>query len=368
VAGPAPAAQVAARAGAAALAAATGFPLAAEAASQLRFTGDALRRVAGDGIVRADAFDWLYRAADGRRDLAPDLVIQIGAPPTSTGWERLVDERADLHRVVLAPHGWPDPHGTALRLVHGDVAATLETLAETVARLRGAPRPEPSAFARALGAAERAAWRIIDADLDATAAVLEEGAVARVTAAALPAGSLFVVGNSLPIRTVDAFCPASLADVRVLSQRGASGIDGLVAGAAGAASVTDRPVTLLVGDVSFLHDLGGLMLSRHARAPLVVVVVQNDGGRIFETLPLAAAGHAAAMPHFTTPHGLDLGHAARLFGVAHARVASRAALAGALAAAHGHRGCTVIEAVVPPHGAAEAQRRIGAAIEKAVNR
>src|SRR6185295_6494041 len=105
---------------------------------------------------------------------------------------------------------------------------------------------------------------------------------------------------------VDAFCPSLPAGVRVLSQRGVSGIDGLLAGAAGAASVTELPVTLLVGDVSFLHDVGGLALARHARAPLVIVVINNDGGRIFEQLPLARSGHSAALPHFTTPHGLDL--------------------------------------------------------------
>jgi 2-succinyl-5-enolpyruvyl-6-hydroxy-3-cyclohexene-1-carboxylate synthase len=362
VAGPAPVAHAATRPGVAALAAATGFPLLAEAASQLRFTGDTISRLVGDALVRADAFDWLYRASAGRRELAPDLIVQLGAAPTSAGLERLLDERSDTRRVVLAAHGWPDPSGGAAHIVHGDPAASLEALADAVARLRGAARPEPSPFSRALAGADARAWRVIDADIAATAPALDEHAVARLTTAALPPGSYLAIGNSLPIRAVDGACPGPLVDARVLSQRGASGIDGLVAGAAGAASATDRAVTLLVGDVSFLHDLGGLMLARPSRAPLVVVVINNDGGRIFETLPLAQAGQAAAMPHFTTPHGLDLAHAARLFDHAHVRAGSRAELARALAEAHVRAGCTIVEAVVPPRAAAAAQARIDAAL------
>ena len=154
----------------------------------------------------------------------------------------------------------------------------------------------------------------------------------------------------------------------MLSQRGANGIDGLIAGAAGAATAQDRPVTLLLGDVSFLHDLTGLALGAHAAVPLVVVVLNNGGGRIFEQLPLATAPDvpAGALEHVTTPHGARLEHAALLFGHRFRSASTDADLIAALDEAYATVGCTVVEVVVPPHGAAEQHRSLSAAVTAAL--
>ncbi|HKA87223.1 MAG TPA: 2-succinyl-5-enolpyruvyl-6-hydroxy-3-cyclohexene-1-carboxylic-acid synthase [Haliangiales bacterium] len=328
VCGPAPVAQAAARPAAHAVAALTGFPVVAEAASQLRF---GQRRI-------CDAFEWLSLPEP------PDLIVQVAATPTSPALERVRAPRA-----ILAPHGWPDPGGDATLIMRGDPRAALEALAERLGRV--GPR-EPTAWATRLADANARAWRAVDADL----ATWGEGLATRLTVASLPPGALFAVGNSLPIRLVDAFVPADAADAPVLAQRGANGIDGLVAGAAGAALATRRPVTLLLGDVSFLHDVGGLLAARLVRdVPLVVVVLHNDGGRLFERLPIATSEHVA---HFTTPHGLDLRPAAALAGSRYVEVADADSLAGALAAAQRAPGTTVVAAHVPPSGAAEQLRRI----------
>jgi 2-succinyl-5-enolpyruvyl-6-hydroxy-3-cyclohexene-1-carboxylate synthase len=184
--------------------------------------------------------------------------------------------------------------------------------------------------------------------------------------AAAGRGELLVIGNSLPVRLLDGYCPGAPGrDLAVLSQRGASGIDGLVSGAAGAADAWGGATTLLVGDVSFLHDLGGLAVAAR-RSALTVVVIHNDGGRIFEQLPLAEVPGVGedVMTHFTTPHGLDLEPAARLFGASHERVETAGALVAALARARRDRGCTIIEARVPPHAAREQARRIRARLEE----
>ena len=108
VAGPAPAAQRRDRDAIARLARAAGFPLLAEAASQLRFTG----RAGGlEGVEVIDAFEWLYGSPPA--ELVPDLVVQLGAPPTSGAWERLLDRSPRIDRIVIAPTGWPDPHASA---------------------------------------------------------------------------------------------------------------------------------------------------------------------------------------------------------------------------------------------------------------
>ena len=100
-----------------------------------------------------------------------------------------------------------------------------------------------------------------------------------------------MVGNSLPIRVIDEVA-TSAAELVVLTQRGAAGIDGLIAGAAGAAWATGRATTVVLGDVSFAHDVGSLAVV--GDLPLTIVVVDNQGGHIFDDLPLAAAGVPAA--------------------------------------------------------------------------
>jgi 2-succinyl-5-enolpyruvyl-6-hydroxy-3-cyclohexene-1-carboxylate synthase len=332
----------------------TGFPLLAEAASQLRFTGT----TSATAMPLIDGADWLYRLPAADREWLPDLILQLGAPPTSGVWERWLDRHPDIERVVVSPTGWPDPHSSASDVVHADVRATCEALALAVARSRAAGNAVTTDFAHTLAAANAQVREILDAHSRARDDALGEAGVARTVTQALPEGAWLVLGNSLPVRTVDAWCAGPLRDVRVLSQRGASGIDGLISGAAGAASVANAPVVLLVGDVSALHDIGGLALGKAVRTPLVVVVVNNDGGRIFEQLPVARGMSDDLLRHFTTPHGVDFEHAAGLYGHAFERVQTQSALDAALVAALARPGCTVIDAVVSPHGAAEEQARV----------
>ena len=117
------------------------------------------------------------------------------------------------------------------------------------------------------------------------------------------------------------------------------------------ASSVDGPTTLLIGDVSFLHDLNGLQLASGVSGPLVIVVINNGGGRIFEQLPIAA--NPETLPFFVTPHGADLAGASAIYGCRHQRVTTVSALRRALGDAYESNGCQVVEAVVPPESARE---------------
>jgi 2-succinyl-5-enolpyruvyl-6-hydroxy-3-cyclohexene-1-carboxylate synthase len=139
----------------------------------------------------------------------------------------------------------------------------------------------------------------------------------------------------MPVRDVETFFPARDAPPRVLSNRGANGIDGTVSTAFGVAAAGD-PTVLLIGDVALAHDIGGLLASGRLGLPLVIVLLNNDGGGIFHFLPVEREG-ADFEEHIATPHGLDFAHAAALYGLGHVRAedpaAFREALDGALAAA-----------------------------------
>ena len=124
----------------------------------------------------------------------------------------------------------------------------------------------------------------------------------------------------MPVRDVETFFPARDAPPRVLSNRGANGIDGTVSTAFGVAAAGPGPTVLLTGDVALAHDIGGLLAARRLGLPLVIVLLNNDGGGIFHFLPVEREG-ADFEEHVATPHGLDFAHAAALYGLGHVRVA-----------------------------------------------
>jgi 2-succinyl-5-enolpyruvyl-6-hydroxy-3-cyclohexene-1-carboxylate synthase len=139
----------------------------------------------------------------------------------------------------------------------------------------------------------------------------------------------------MPVRDVESFAAVRADAPRVLCNRGANGIDGTVSSAFGAAAVSPGPVVLLIGDVALAHDVGGLLAARRLDLPLTIVLVHNDGGGIFEFLPLAAERDVFE-EHVATPHGLQFEHAAALYGCDFARAQDlerfRAQLDAALAA------------------------------------
>ena len=329
-----------------------------EAASQMRFCSE----LSGSGVVAVDGFDALLKSPGFRAGSAPELIVQIGRCPTSGSWGSYLAEHAGCPHWVLGPDGWNDAESTATHLLAADLDACLATLTTRLPE-----RAEETGWRRRWRSAGELARRAAREELAATEG-LSEGGVARALAAALPAGSLLALGNSLPIREVDAFCHGTGVDLRVLSQRGASGIDGVVSGALGAASLWRHHAALLLGDLSFLHDVSGLQAARYVTVPLVVVVVQNRGGRIFEQLPLAAhpAARGDVFEHWTTPHDLDLAALAGMAGLAYERVERREELDAALAAGLARSGVTVIEAMVPPHGAAEQNRRLWDRVDAAL--
>ncbi|HVW26599.1 MAG TPA: 2-succinyl-5-enolpyruvyl-6-hydroxy-3-cyclohexene-1-carboxylic-acid synthase [Polyangiaceae bacterium] len=342
-----------------AIARATGFPVYAEATSQLRFARTDLPEA-----LTLDALDVLLRVPSFRQAFAPDVVLQIGEPPTSGAWERLVAERPSLERHVVARAGWPDPASSARSLIIADVACALDALAKALP----SEQTPPLAFARELSRLNRAAWSAV-ADVLAADERLSEGAALRVVAEALPEGALLGLGNSLPVRHADVFCRARAgADIAVWSQRGVSGIDGVVSGAAGAADASGRPTVLVVGDVSAIHDMGGLAVAKLVHTPFIVVVLNNAGGRIFEQLPLAAAGLDATSESFwTTPHHANFEALAGVFDVPYSKARTATELSAALRDGLSRAGCTFVEAVVPPHGAREQYARVGAAVEAALS-
>jgi 2-succinyl-5-enolpyruvyl-6-hydroxy-3-cyclohexene-1-carboxylate synthase len=331
-----------------------GAPVLAEATSQLR---------CWSGTGALGGFDTFWQTEAGRAACRPDFVLQLGAAPISRGWEQLATSHS-LRRIVVHPWAWADPTSSAEAIVEADIGSFLSALSQgsysTANREKG--------FVDRLARAEATVWRAAGEILDEAGDVLTEGGVARTLFEALPDPSAVVLGNSLPVRDVETWTKPSRKLLLVRSQRGVSGIDGVVSGAAGVASAVDGPTTLLVGDVSFLHDQNGLQLASAVDGPLVIVVVNNGGGRIFEQLPIASRGDQSWLPFFVTPHDADLASAAATYGCAHRSVRTVGELRGALEAAYEAGGCSVVEAIVPPHSARDQTAELLRRVERALGR
>ena len=171
---------------------------------------------------------------------------------------------------------------------------------------------------------------------------LFEGTVLADLIARLPEGTSLHVGNSLPIRALDTFVGGAPGRLDVACNRGANGIDGVVASALGASAAGRGPTVLVVGDLSFLHDVGALQIAARHRLPLLVVVVNNDGGGIFSLLPQAALGDTFETL-FGTPHGLSFAGAVEMCGGRYVLARRRVEVAAAIDAWRDAPAFTVIE-------------------------
>ena len=314
------------------LAAVTGYPVFADPASQVRYGPHDRSRVCGsyDAFLRSEAF---------RSREAPEVLVQFGAALTSKTFHLYASRHRDaMHLLVDEARGWRDPSRRAREIFTGDPTAFAGLLAD--ARARGAD-PLPGwgeSFERAESAARRALERHGASDGDG----LSEGGAMAALLDAAPDGTLLYVGNSMSIRDLDLFGPACSKRVRVLANRGANGIDGIVSSGLGAAVASDAPTLVVTGDLSFHHDLNGLAALRDGDCRATLVIVNNDGGGIFSFLPVAEHSEPFER-YFGTPHGLDFRHAAELYGVPFVRPESLEELREVAARSLGRRERLVIE-------------------------
>jgi 2-succinyl-5-enolpyruvyl-6-hydroxy-3-cyclohexene-1-carboxylate synthase len=148
-----------------------------------------------------------------------------------------------------------------------------------------------------------------------------EGKVFGELAALLPSKVALFAGNSMPVRDLDAFYPTSSQEIRFLGNRGASGIDGVLSTSLGTAAVTQSPLITVLGDLSFYHDMNGLLSAQKFKLNATIIVINNNGGGIFTFLP--QHGHTEYFEkYFATPHGLTFESAARLYQLAYNKATS----------------------------------------------
>ena len=317
-----------------ALSAATGYPLLADALSGARF-GDP------GGAMRVGGYELFLRHPRIRAALRPELVVRLGASPTSANLLSFMKETEGEQWVVEDGGRWKDHLNVATDYVRADAGAFSDALCAELApgHPHSGEEGRPADAWRGLWSqAEHAASRAVTARLEGE---FFEGAICADVVRAAPPGSTIFVSSSMPVRDLDAFAFPSRKHLFVHGNRGASGIDGILSSAAGVAAAGGAPVLAIVGDVAFIHDMNGLLSARD-HGEVIFVLVNNDGGGIFHFLPVREF-EPAFTRHFATPHGLDFAHAAALYGLPHERAETRAQLVSSLQQGIARGGSRIIE-------------------------
>ena len=276
-------------------------------------------RSAGDGGAPACAHADLFLRDEAIAALAPDVVLRLGGIPTSKTLATWLARHRPPVVAVQPDARRRDPDGIVSEVIAGPVVDVCR------AALDRSPqhREERRAWCHLLQAAETGVQALLDG-------APREAKAVRTACSALPAGASVFLSSSMPIRWAEMYVTQLARGARVFVNRGANGIDGIVSSAIGAAIGSGAPTLLVIGDLAFLHDAGGLRAARQLHTPFVVLLLDNDGGGIFSHLPVVR--HAGPFePLFGTPQGCDLEALSRVTGADH-RVARSLDEVAALAA------------------------------------
>ena len=334
-----------------------GWPVLAEPLSGLRLDAGGAGRALAAGQLLIGDLGWLEHHR-------PDVVLQVGAAPTTRTTQALVSGSSLV--VLDREHLDPDPERTAERRILVDP----ELFAALAWNAHAEDRPDaPDGWLESWRQADLLARASVDRVLDRWIEPFE-GRVARDLAAFLPHGAVLCIGSSSPVRDLDTFMAPRRPPrvwtardlVRVVGNRGASGIDGFVSTALGVAVADAAPTYVLMGDLTFLHDAGALLWSGKDGIDLVLVVLANGGGELFSLLPQRDLPEFREL--FVTPHRVDLAALCAAAGAGHERVLRSEDLLPAVQRAARGGGTRVVEVLIDPERGRDRRAEVRAAVAR----
>jgi 2-succinyl-5-enolpyruvyl-6-hydroxy-3-cyclohexene-1-carboxylate synthase len=331
-----------------------GFPVLADPLSDLRCGPHY------DDVILG-AYDSFLHSPSLAETLEPELILRFGDPPTSKPLATYMARYRHARQIAVAPPGrWPDPDLTADEIIHCEPTQLCIQLAGLIH-----PVVREDGWLASWQQAESVTRDVMRDALAASDAPTEPSAILDL-ATVLPDGYTVFAGNSMPVRDLDTFFPAGERQAYFLANRGASGIDGVLSSALGASAVSGGRLVLVIGDLSFYHDMNGLLaVSRHGLSA-TIVLLNNDGGGIFSFLPQNDdQEHFETL--FGTPHGLDFAPVADLYGLDYSLVRTRDEYRAALERSFDARGVQVIEVRTDRVANLKLHRDIWQAVDAAVS-
>lgn len=305
------------------------LPILADPLSQVR-SGDHSKQ----NII--ESYDAFLRHEDIRDYFKPDFIIRFGAMPVSKALLFYVKENSQADQFIIEEtKGYRDPTGIASEFIYADPVQFCEDALAFLPKLSSVE----STWLKSWQQANQTAKTYLNQKNDGP---VTEGEAVRALCEVTPEESYLYVGNSMAVRDIDTFLLSTEKNIHLLANRGVNGIDGMVSSGLGAAANAQVPVTLVIGDLSFFHDLNGLLAAKHYQLNVTVLLINNDGGGIFSFLPQSEDGkHFEKL--FGTPLGIELEPAIKMYGGCYQLADTEEDVKNMLEHAYRDEGLTVIE-------------------------
>ncbi|MFS0674395.1 2-succinyl-5-enolpyruvyl-6-hydroxy-3-cyclohexene-1-carboxylic-acid synthase [Ornithinibacillus sp. 179-J 7C1 HS] len=310
------------------LAESLGLPVLADPLSQVRTGTHSTSNI-------IDGYDAFLRNEKIRKALKPDYILRFGAMPVSKAYLFYLKDNPDVNQYVVEHHeGYREPVGNPTEFILTDPISFCTDLVEVGSIIKS----DESEWLNQWKTINNIATTHIENISDGA---LTEGEAVKQLVEVIPEHSSLFVGNSMAIRDVDTFLLTGKKKLTLLANRGANGIDGIVSSGAGAAA-SGQSVTLLLGDLSFYHDMNGLLAVKHYNLNMTILVVNNNGGGIFSFLPQASnEKHFEAL--FGTPLNIEFKKAIDMYGGFYHHPTTAAELKEALMTSYREEGLSVVE-------------------------
>jgi 2-succinyl-5-enolpyruvyl-6-hydroxy-3-cyclohexene-1-carboxylate synthase len=328
------------------------FPILADPLSQLR-SGDHNK----DMII--DTYDSFLRFDEIKKILKPEFIIRFGSMPVSKALTNFLKENHTAQQWIIdGGLGWRDPYMLSTEMVYCH-----ETIFCREIEKRTSPR-SISRYQRQWLELNKQTKKVL-AQINEVEE-LSEGKLFYQLSELLPEGATLFVGNSMPVRDLDSFFHNNRKRIKVMANRGANGIDGTISTALGAATIS-QPLYLIVGDLTFFHDLNGLIAAKMEQLNITILLINNNGGGIFSFLAQASQPKHFELL-FGTPLDLDFSQAVQMYGGQFISISDWDQFSSELMHARQNVGLKVMEIVTNRDNNVEEHRNLLDCVSQEINR
>lgn len=330
-----------------------GFPIFADPLSQLR-SGTS----ANEFVI--DSYDAILKTEEVYSDYQPDLIIRFGGMPVSKPLALFIQHLENTKQVIVdGERCWRDPYHIGTEMIYCNETNLCNQISKII------QTRNHSSWLMNWLEMNQIAKNVIEHQLQ-TETKLDEGKAVRELSRWIPDDSTIFVGNSMPIRDMDTFFHTNNKNIRIMANRGANGIDGVVSTALGS-SVHTGPLYLLIGDLSFYHDMNGLLAAKIYDLNINIILMNNDGGGIFSYLPqVKEPKHFEVL--FGTPTGLNFEHAIKLYQGQYTKINDWESFQVALMDEASYKGLNVIEIPTDRAENTASHRRIWEQVSREINK
>lgn len=294
------------------------------------------------------------RSKEVREKLAPDLIIQIGNAPTSNSvLEFYADSKA--FKVIINEFGeLKDPSGTTDKIITAAFSQLFEILNQKIDK-NFKDKSDKEWYKKYLEIDKQS--EEVKRKRFAKLSFPFEGKIINEVVNLAPDSVNIMISNSLPVRDTDAFAGKSAKKINIFSNRGASGIDGIISTASGIKAADKNPTFLIIGDLAFYHDITGLLALKKYSLPLIIILLNNSGGGIFELLPIAKE-KIDFHNYFKTPLGINFKSITNAFSGSYSHIKNWSELSNEIKKAAERKTFSVLEVKIESQRSLQTRKNI----------